>query len=168
MECMPEYAANIIVGINNKNDFSWYVTDKSFWIMDLIKRQQEFLSNGYEYDMEHLLESRFFIKNVNEDTIDIYLENLSKYKTSSLELKKIIKEEKYDDTILSLNPSLFIDVDKKMLLSSFPEMFPFERYAPDNWIGEYKDFDDYIPDSEKYWLDEGVDLISIIYQKENE
>lgn len=42
MKCKPEYAANIIVGVNYKNRFSWYVIDKDYWILDLIKRRDDF------------------------------------------------------------------------------------------------------------------------------
>jgi hypothetical protein len=56
------------------------------------------------------------------------------------------------DEMAELFPSLFIDFDSKILLSLFPELLAFEKYIPKGWIGEFKNFYDLIPESEKYWI----------------
>ncbi|MEC2077028.1 hypothetical protein [Metabacillus fastidiosus] len=166
MKWKPEYAANIIVGINYKNRFSWYVTDKDYWILDLIKRRDDFLRNGHEYDLDHMLMSRMHIEVINEYTAERYLAALNEHKVKSIELRKLVEKKDYEDTILSLYPSLFIDFDNRRLLSSFPETLPFERYVPSGWVGEYKPFDEYIPEQDKYWIADGIDLINEAYQRE--
>ncbi|MGG3889017.1 hypothetical protein [Metabacillus fastidiosus] len=113
-----------------------------------------------------MLVSRMHIEVINEYTAESYLTALSEHKVKSIELKKLVEKKDYEDTILSLYPSLFIDFDNRRLLSCFSETLPFERYVPSGWVGEYKSFDEYIPEQDKYWMADGIDLINEAYQRE--
>lgn len=167
MKFNPEYAENIIVGIIYKNQFSWYITEKSFWVLDYEKNMNEYIENGYgNLIFEGFLNSRLNIPIVNSKTVDNFLEKIAEYKTETQELKDFVFNKIIEDTILELAPSLFVDFDNKILYSNYPEMLPFERYVPEGWIGEFKDFVDYLPKDEIYWIFDNVNYIEKIYKEE--
>jgi len=166
MICKPKYAQNIIVGVIYKQKFSWYLTERDYWILDINKRRDDYLKNGYKFNIEDIIEYRFNIEIVSQDTVAEYLDNLKEYKVDAMVLKNIILEKTYEDTILSLMPSLFIDFDKRLLFSSYPETLEFERYVPDGWSGNYDDLIEYVPVNNRYWIENETDLLNEIYQQE--
>ncbi|GFN30959.1 hypothetical protein PCURB6_12190 [Paenibacillus curdlanolyticus] len=168
MKYKPMYAENIIVAVIYKNGFSWYVTEKECWILDIIKRANDFLRNGYDYELAHVLESRFQIKVINEDTADLFLSSIYDCKVKALDLKNLVESGDVEDTILSLRPSLYVNFDSKQLFSNFPETLPFERYVPAGWVGKYKSFDEFVPVAERYWIFNDIDLIDVQYKVELE
>ncbi|ODM27972.1 MULTISPECIES: hypothetical protein [Acetivibrio] len=166
MKYKPEYAKNIIVGVIHKGMFSWYVTERDFWILDAVKRRDEYIQNGYgSIIQEDFFSFRFNIPIVNEETVDVFIKKIEDFKTESRELKELVLKSDYN-TILELVPSLLVDFDSKILYSCYPETLPFERYVPDKWEGEYKDFFEYIPKEERYWIIGSIDYIKKIYDEE--
>lgn len=163
---IPEYADVIIVGVVYKNNFSWFVTEKELWILDIKKRRDDFINNGYDYPLECILPSRYGYLIINEENIESYLPKIETFKSASNDLKRIILEKLYADTVLSMKPSIFINFDEKWLISNYPETLAFENYVPDNWYSKFCNFDDIIPIKEKYWEDKGRNLINEILKNE--
>ncbi|MEN1988152.1 hypothetical protein [Paenibacillus hubeiensis] len=166
MTNQPVYADIIIVGVYYKNIFNWYLTDKDYWILDLNKRREDFLKAGYSYDLDPILDFRFNIEVVNEETAEEFLNAIDGYKVNLDDIRTIIESGNYGDTILSVAPSLLVHFDHKRLVSNFPETLPFEKYVPNGWSGEYASFEDDIPSNERYWVIQGVDEIKKRYQVE--
>lgn len=152
----PVYAENLIVGVVYEKIFSWYITDKEIWFLDYNIWSEAFDedSNGdYEYCIE-----RKGIPVVDCATAKQFLNNLSNYRITANKLRKKLqnKRKRKEDLedYLDFSPSLYVDFDKKKLYSLFPEPASFEAYVPTGWEGIYADFTKYIPENEKYWIDE--------------
>lgn len=169
MKYNPEYAENIIVGVIYKTKFSWYITERNFWILDYEKRMNDFLENGFGHLIfDGFVNSRLNIPIVNNKTVDNFLEKIAEHKTETQELKDFVYHRIVEDTVLELVPSLFVDFDHKILYSNYPELLPFERYVPEGWIGESKEFTDYIPKEDIYWIFDSLNYIEEIYKEELE
>ncbi|HEY8462940.1 MAG TPA: hypothetical protein VIM29_02800 [Bacillota bacterium] len=167
MKVVPEYAKNIIVGVVYKGLFSWYVTEKEFWILDAEKRRNEYINNGYAHILpENYFDFRFNIPILNEKTAELFLGKIADLKVDTDVLRALILNRKYNTTVLELAPSLFVDFDKKRLYSIFPESLSFEKYVPKGWIGEFRDFYKYIPKEDTYWIDGSIDYLNKIFSEE--
>ena len=153
----PIYAENIIVGVVYEKIFSWYVTSKEIWFLDYNIWSEAFDVCDENSNYDDCIE-RKGIPVVNCTTAKQFLNNLSDYQITANELRKKIqdkraKQEDLED-YLDFSPSLYVDFDKKKLYSLFPEPASFEDYVPTGWDGVYADFTKYIPENEKYWIDE--------------
>ncbi|WP_298845010.1 hypothetical protein [Clostridium sp.] len=168
MKNKPEYAENIIVGVNFNSEFNWYVTDKELWILDQVKWINDYNENGINYEVLDDFLERFDMPIVSEENANIFLKYIEDYKTNYGELMVLVKNKDVEETILELSPSLFVDFDKKRLYSCYPEPLRFEKYISKGWVGKIEDFTRYIPRSMVYWIIDGVDVIKQVYNKEVE
>ncbi|WP_187133103.1 hypothetical protein [Listeria portnoyi] len=162
----PKYAENIIVGVVYKKIFKWYITDRDTWILDIDKYSEAYLKNGYDFDMNFALGFRNKIHVIDETTIEEYAFAYEKNQVDSDELQNLLVNKQYEDTVLALQASLYIDFDKKIFVSSYPESLPFESYTPTGWKSSYGDFTEYIPKKERYWILGDKNLISEEYKLE--
>ncbi|BCN32368.1 hypothetical protein [Anaeromicropila herbilytica] len=76
---------------------------------------------------------------------------MSTFLVKSEELTNIIINNEYEH-ISDLIPSIYINFNKKILISNFPEPASYQEFIPDDWKGEYDSFSDLIPENQKYWL----------------
>lgn len=161
-----QYAEDIIVGINDDIGFRWYITDRDEWIMDIDKYCDAYRNSGYEVNLDHILPLRNNIAVVNENSYKEYLKAYKENTVDSAQLKEQIIDKDFQDTVLELKPSLYIDFSKKILLSMYPENIPFEKYVPDGWQGRIEDFTQYIPPEDRYWYIQGVNMIDKLFEIE--
>lgn len=151
----PEYGENIVVFVKYENHFAWYVSDKTYWVLDYPKWQAIFDS---ELDFEEPI--RYGIPVLNSTSWIVFAERMKEFLASKSELNQLIISnlpiETWDSSS-HLFPSLFIDFDAKRLKSLYPEYLTFEAYLPEDWDGEYVDFINNIPVDEKYWIINGID-----------
>ncbi|UQZ77300.1 hypothetical protein C2I17_23655 [Niallia circulans] len=161
----PEYAQNIIVGVKTSSQFSWYLTERDVWILDIVKYKKLYERNGFSFDMDFALSLRNNISVVNEKNYRLYLQEYTDYIVPTSELKKLVEHQDYGSTILELRPSLFIDFNQKKLLSLYPELLPFENYVPNNWSGIREDFTSYIPEEERYWIFDNINYIDKLFNE---
>ena len=145
----PEYAEELIVGIINEGSFNWYILYKDICIMDLDILESAYRKKGYNFTIDE--KYRFGIRVVNEKTKDEFLEKIKPYMISADELREMMSIENDPDELLSYNPSILIDFDKKSLLSYYPEYMSYERYLPEGWTGKYQFFKDIIPEQYRFW-----------------
>ena len=150
----PIYDDKIIVGVIFNNKFSWYITDKLLWIMDLKKMSQ----NDYKeyFSNKKIKNIREDIITLSEKNIEIFLDKIIVYKVDITKLRlkilsKIMNTNR-ENELEDFYPVMLLDFDKKILYSQYPEPFAFENYIPDNWEGKYTSFIDYIDDENKYWI----------------
>ncbi len=170
MEFHPQYAENIIVFIVCDDVRSWYVTEKDYWYLDLIKLHSEMV-NAYSESKMQLpagyiddFSERHDIAVLNKDTAKDFLESIGSLRATVEELRElfvdsvVISED--DDALLDFVPSLYVDFDKSILYSYYPEMIEFEKYIPSGWKGEYRNFFPLIPSELRYWVVDGKDIFS--------
>ncbi|MFD1886773.1 hypothetical protein [Paenibacillus wenxiniae] len=165
MKLPIQYGENIIVAVIYNGTWSWYVTDKEYWYLDLTKLEQAYLDKGYQWPNVGDYSERFDIALLNEDSAADFLHKINEFKVSVVELSELLL--KLDDTQLAqpdslteFTPALLVDFDEKVLISYFPEPASFEYYIPNDWIGRYESFMDQVPPQEKYWIIQGKDYFS--------
>lgn len=149
----PIYAENIIVGIKFKNIFNWYILDKFLCLLNL----EVLESNELTTYMNNKLYSaiRKNIKVINEGNKKDFVDNIEQFKTNIDELRiQILKyyEESNFDEIDDFFPTLFLDFDKNILYSQYPENIAFQNYLPNNWNFKYNDFVQLLKPEDKYWI----------------
>jgi len=88
---------------------------------------------------------------VNEYNVKEFLNHISAFLVKSDELKDMIINKEYGH-IYDIIPSIYIDFDKKILVSNFPEPASYEEFVPNDWKGEYDSFDELIPIDQRYWI----------------
>ncbi|TRW21019.1 hypothetical protein FL857_12285 [Criibacterium bergeronii] len=161
----PIYAENIIVGVIWNKIFKWYVTEKDLWFLDYNKLDKGYLEKGY--DIEDIVDDneRRGIEVLDKNTVDIFLDRISKYLTTEYELNNLFNKISEFDDCLDFIPSILVDFDNKRFYSMFPELASFEDYIPEGWVGEYVDFTNLIQDEEKYWLNDLKENLFIKYKK---
>lgn len=151
MMLLPKYAETLIVGVKLNSNFSWYISDKELWYLDLRKLIQAYEKKGFLIPESEDFSNRFNIDIVNEDNAEQFLSKMSAYVVKTEELSTMIKDKAYQD-IGDIVPSIYIDFDKRTLISNYPEPASYELFIPDNWCGKYNSFNELIPDSHRYWM----------------
>lgn len=152
MELYPEYSENIIIFLVSNGNGSWYVTEKETWFLDRVA-----LSKAYGVEPEP--EDFLLLEDLINGNGSKFKDKISEFEVDTNELKVLIEaypplEE--DESILEMRPSLYVDLDKKVLKNLFPEPSGvFEKYAPNNWDAFYEDFWHLIPLSNVYWVIDG-------------
>jgi hypothetical protein len=162
LKIQVQYGENIIVAVVLRNKWSWYVTEKDYWFLDLIKLEKAFLIKGYR--LPHLgdYSDRFNIGVLDENSVDKFLDEISEFKVTSVELRELVLKlaccgKESENFPTELTPSLLVDFDNKLVMSYFPEPASFENFIPDGWKGLYENFLDKVPIQERYWVIDGID-----------
>lgn len=162
----PRYADRIIVGVRTSFGFSWHISDRDTWIMDIYKYQNAYQSIGYNMNLEFILGLRNNMPLLNENNYIQYLDSNDDEVVSTEELRSSIINFDKEDTILAFQPSIYVDFIERQLYSMYPENIPFEKYVPDGWKGEFSNFIEQIPQEERYWDVNGTNLINVIFERE--
>ncbi|MET3208728.1 UNVERIFIED_CONTAM: hypothetical protein ABIC26_001667 [Paenibacillus sp. PvR008] len=141
MKLQPEYAQNIIVGVIFEGQWNWYVTEREYWFLNTV------------------MEERFGIPILDETTAGAFLGHICEYRVAVDELTSLLSmladAIEHKDEVLEFCPTLYVDFDQKILYSLFPELASFEHYVPAGWNGEYQNFLNEVPPSERYWIIDG-------------
>ena len=155
MKLEPEYARIIVCGVMHRGEFRWFVSEREYWFLDQIKWAVAF--DGGDLDVDE----RFGIPVVNENSADLFLENMALFEVTTTELRATLKQrlpasgwEEFGDFC----PSLYTDFDQRVQYSLFPEPASFEVYVPAGWTGVFGDFLGRIPEVERFWVVDGVDV----------
>lgn len=192
---MPFYDKNIIVGVVFNNTWGWYITDKEIWFLDSEKLRtasekagfprleypadedesiiineknaQEFLNSIKEHlisrdDLNRMVSTRLGLIQSHADKIN----GVEEYDYKGIDKNDLESYYYHADDMLDFNPSLYVNFDDRILYSYYPEPASYEQYVPDGWVGEYRDFEDIVPVSEAYWLDEnGGNLLEKAFEE---
>lgn len=149
MKLYPEYCENIIAYVISGGIGAWYVVVKEECFLDRVSLSNAFGQTPDQSDVE-LLESL-----INSDG-KLLLEKFRDFEVSTNELKQLIQiypPLASDESILEMRPSVYIDLDGKILKNLFSEPSGvFEKYAPKNWDAEYGDFWGLIPNDQVFWV----------------
>ncbi|WP_017814732.1 hypothetical protein [Paenibacillus shenyangensis] len=151
------YGENIIVAVRLEGSWSWYVTEKEYWFMDLPRFEQAFAHKGHTLSADTDYDYRFHIPVLNENTVHTFLKCIQEEQFSVADLHagfiaEVNKHGGDSEFVAGWTPSLLLDFDQRQLFSYFPEPASFEQYVPDGWTGHYENFMEQLPDEQKYWL----------------
>ena len=162
MKEQVEYGSDIVVGSVCEGVFRWHASEKELWILDQRKWAQAFISAGYDVSSEDYSE-RFGIAVLNEKTAPAFFRETESDFVTKEHLQSLLRSseslETWDD-FSHLMPSLYVDFDRRELISFFPEPLEFENYVPEGWKGSYSAFYERIPNDQRYWILDGVDLLT--------
>jgi hypothetical protein len=163
----PVYAQNVILSVVIHNTFSWYITEREYWYLDITKYEralQTYKGNRYSADFGNY-STRFNIPILNENTADDFLAHIENFRVPCYILSQMMLNKantlKNGDDLLDFIPCFLVKFDQRHFFSMYPEMIRFELYVPDGWKGSRQDFRSEIPDEEKYWMVNGQDLFTI-------
>lgn len=127
----------IIVLVKATGAWSWYVSEKEYWLLD------------HELPI------------VDETTLEAFLSNMAPFRVELEQLAEFTRAEIVESTDWAetshLFPTLLVDFDGRRLASIYPEPAHFELHVPDGWAGEFRSFFAEIPDALRYWVIDGVD-----------
>ncbi|WP_129020211.1 hypothetical protein [Edaphocola flava] len=147
---------DIIVLVKLKNKYSWFCSDKTFWIMDYEKYSHSFDENDNDFS------ERFDIGILEKKTADAFLIAMEPYRVSLCELRILFESslplESFNEAY-GLFPKLFIDFDTNQLFSVYSELLQMELFIPIGWTGKYEEFSSRVPLEEKYWIIQDIDYL---------
>ncbi len=154
-----EPVVDVVVLVRDDGAWSYYVSEKEYWLLDLVKLQRGFERAGHSVDGSYA--DRFDIPVVDETTRGVFLTSMSPFRVELRDLAELAKvavvpASEWTD-VAHVFPALLVDFDVRRLCSVFPEPTRFELYVPEGWIGELRDFFDEVPRELRYWVVDGVD-----------
>lgn len=157
----PVYDEIIIVGIIFNNKFNWYIANKELWILDLTKLSKNNFENYFKTPINKQIREN--IITLSDDNAKLFLDRLQVFKVDNIDQLRlnILDEIKNPNSegLEDYYPTLMINFDEKILYSQFPEPFAYEKYIPNDWIGKYDSFIDYIELKNKYWIYKDKNLL---------
>lgn len=161
--------ADVIVAVAKwKGRFRWFKSNRELWVLDLDKWTQDFVDAGYAVPPPDE-DERFGIPVVSDEFVDRYFDEMATFEVTKDELGrelagKISIATSWCD-VEELFPIAFVDFDSKHLYAFYSSGTPLERYVPDGWTSEFRDFikeysDERFPRSERFWIQGDRDLLS--------
>jgi hypothetical protein len=166
----------VVVLVKYQGKFRWFRSDREMWVLDYGKWAKDFRDAGYD-SVEDDASERFGIEVVNDSTIDQFLTEMKEFEIDKSKLEKALATRfpsaKSWWDVGMLFPIMFIDVDNKHVAAFYPDGIPMERYVPDNWSSEFEDFatkypEPIFPSKEKFWVQDGVDMLVVLNKRGNE
>jgi hypothetical protein len=163
----------VVVVVKYEQKFRWFRSDRELWVLDLHKWQKEYVDAGYDLPDDDTSD-RFGISIVNETTMQHFLTEMGKFEIDKARLGKALanrfpEAQSWWD-VGKLFPIMFIDADRHHVTTFYLDGIPMERYVPDGWTSEFEDFaskfsEQDFPESEKFWVQDGVDMLMILNQR---
>lgn len=152
----PICSNNIVVLVRIDGMYTWFLNEKTIWVMDYVSWGKMFGGDiqlpPERKDVPILTKETWEIfKNLHRDAI-VSVDQLKELVISNLPIDSW--EEKGE-----LFPSLYLNFDDEVLYSVYPEYPLFDKYVSPGWKGNYGDFYELIPESEKYWVVDGIDYM---------
>ena len=115
--------------------------------MNYNKRIYEYQKRGYTIDIDSVDYIRCDLLEMNDSQIPIFIDRIKEYICSSSKLAEACKSY-FDEDFF---PSLYVDFDKKHMISMYSEYASYEDYVPDGWESEFGDFLNLILINDMYW-----------------
>lgn len=144
---MIDFNDDIIVYVIYQGKANWYVSYKELWYLNYNKRIDAYQKRGYTININSVDYIRRDLLEMNDGQIPIFLERIKEDIWSCSKLAEACKSYFDED----LSPSLYVDFDKKYMISMYSEFASYEDYMPDGWKSEFGDFLNLIPINDVYW-----------------
>ncbi|TCS93475.1 hypothetical protein [Hazenella coriacea] len=159
----PFFPETVITAVRLHGVWRWYITPKEMWILDQVSWSKTFLTQ-YQCSDEIVdlydFADRFYIGVLNEETVEHFFAQMEEEPISSRTLHEMLQQSLMDEEVQDLRhylPTFYVDFDEKLFLSKYPETEIYEKFVPDGWIGKQEDFLHLVPETERYWIIDGVD-----------
>jgi len=163
----------IVAVVRISGRFRWYRSDRDLWVLDLQKWRNSFTIHGH-FVPELDDSDRGGIHVVTRESASRFLDLMSQYELKSDQLS-IELAERYTTArswweVADLFPIIFVDFDSERVAAFYLKGTPMEKYLPDGWSGEFKDFateyqPEMFPEEEKFWVKGGIDLLQLLNER---
>jgi hypothetical protein len=158
----------ILVVVKHEGQYRWYSSERDLWVLDWVKWARSFEDSGYSVP-ESDPSDRFGLPVVNENNANTFLAAIKQFEVTKQSLATLLAKE-YTQAkswwdVPHLFPVLFVNFDEQHLQAFYPDGTPLEQYAPDHWKSEFMDFADRLPADEKYWIQNGEDLLHKLIER---
>jgi hypothetical protein len=160
------YPLDLVALVHHGGAWTWFVSEREFWILDLGMYRRAYERVGVPPPRAKALEIRGGLDVVDEPQAAEFLRMMNAYRVETnalrVELKRRIPTADSLGDICEWLPAILVDFDSRLLVSYYSEPFSFEKYVPDFWEGRYGKFYDLVPNEQKYWLENGNDLLELL------
>lgn len=160
----------IVAAVRHEGSIRWFRSGRDLWVLDFRKWRESFVGRGYsapELDNS----DRGGIHVVNRESAKPFLDFMSQYELDkdqlSVELARRYPDAQSWWDVADLFPIILVDFDNERVAAFYPNGTPMEKYLPDGWVGEFKDFateypPEIFPEDDKFWVKGGVDLLQLL------
>lgn len=148
--------------------FRWYEAERDVWVLDWYKWRGAYTALGYEVP-EIDDDDRFGILVVDDTSVERFVSAMEQFEVPKDDLAMRLKlefpgAESWWD-VEHLFPVVSVDFDKKHLAAFYSFGTAFEKYVPDGWTSSFEDFSDQLPIVERYWVQNGRDLLNELIER---
>ena len=168
-------AQNVLAVVRHDGQIRYCLSDRDNWILDWNKWRDEFVAAGHAVpDIHVMARQRSGIAIVDSDNVEQFLRIPGMHQIDQDFLHKELVNrfpaaQSWWD-VEFLFPIAFADFDNKRFAGFYQDGPRLERYVPDGWEGEFADFantypPDVFPDSAKFWLVDGRDLLHELIER---
>ncbi|BFH17778.1 hypothetical protein P4K96_19580 [Bacillus cereus] len=156
MKVEPNFPDTVVVLVKHEEKYTWYVSEKELWIMDLLQLENAFrrkFNQPKVTETEADYEERVGCEILSEKNISQFQEAMKDFEVSYTELIEYFNlySEVYLDGVNSeVETSFYLDFDNKIFYSFFKEPGSYEYFVPTDWKGIFeKDAKKVIPENAK-------------------
>jgi hypothetical protein len=161
-----DYPLDLVALVRYRDEWIWFVSEREYWILDIKKYKRAYKRVGVTAPWASALEIRRDLEVVDCEQAPQFLELMKgkrvQAKDLQAELKARLSAAESLSDICEWLPAIFVDFDRRTFVSYYPEPFSFEEYVPDSWEGRYAKFHELVPNEQRYWLEDGSDLVGLL------
>ena len=155
----------IVAVVRRNGGYHWFESERDLWVLDWNKWRQFFVDLGYETPQAGP-EDRMGIAIVNDATATRFLAEMQRFEITQNELAQRLRV-RYGTaaswwSVRDIFPILFVDFDSRRVAAFYSEGTPMERFIPDGWTGEFVDFAEELTIGERFWVQDGHDLLKAL------
>lgn len=151
----------VLVCVRHQGAWLWFQSPVEFWILDQRKWVEGFRRHGHDVPEDY--QDRFDMPVVDRDEADDFLALMAQFGRDrddlEAELRGLAEPAESWWDVAPLMPVFLVDFDTRTAHSLFGEGVALENYVPAGWTGTFGNFYPLIPDSERYWVVDGVDQV---------
>lgn len=140
----PNSPDEVVVLVKYKEKYTWYVSEKELWIMDLLELDNAFRRKFHEPEVtetEADFEERIGCEILSEKNIEQFQEAIKDFEVSYTELIdyfQLYSEVYLDGMNSEVEISFYLDFDSKIFYSFFKEPGSYEEFVPTGWRGIFE------------------------------
>lgn len=140
----PNFPDTVVVLVKHEGKYTWYVSEKELWIMDLLELDNAFRRKFNQPEVtetEADYEERVGCEILSEKNIEQFQEAMKDFEVSYTELINYFNlySEVYLNGVNSeVETSFYLDFDNKFFYSFFQEPGSYEDFVPTGWRGIFE------------------------------
>ena len=174
----------IIAGLLVNGEITWYVSQRSLWIISHEKWENAFIAAGYvPHAGAKNHDGRFGIAVLNTESLPEFIKGMFPFQTepellsealqelgTSSSLQELVISDSWEEDdnydLEYLFPSLLLDFDSRKFFCIDREeyYYPYEKYMVDGWDFYSKNFIALVPEKDRYWIVDGIDYFADLYK----